>query len=612
MYHSHHPKENISDVCPKTGRPIKQNRKRWPFWLFPIIGFLALVWFLIRVIPKPSRALYPCQRIAQPLASGFVVWLLGLIGSALAYRRARRFFHQSRYVLGAALIAVAVMAIYWPFSITTENPAKAASFVPTDPANTPIGVAKGINPGRVVWVFNPDLTDPHGSNGRWWDDSRTDPQVAHTMMSRAIRNLTGIADQAAAWDAIFRYFNIKHSDENIGYQSGEKIAIKVNNIFSRSYRWSSGQSTNSPCPQILYALLWQLIEVAGVDEDGITVYDCIFYHGDPVYNYIHADFPGVRFAEGDATDRHGYEGGPGPDPGERIKVVPDPNVHVYYGDPDIVTDSGLVCFPTVVTEAKYIIDIALPRAHELAGVTLCAKNFFGSVWHPNDWEYYHGWNPAIMHAAVAAYDFTGGIKARPMGSYNALIDLMGHEHLGGKTLLFFVECLRYLHWSQPPFDLDESPSSLFVSQDGVAIDSVLVDFLRSERDVEEGAVDNYLHEAALADNPPSGTIYDPENDGIPLESLGVHEHWNNPIDKQYSRNLGTGDGIELIQSLVVNVTPGDFEPDDDVDFDDLCVLASHWHEVDQPGCIGDLDGDCDVDFDDLTILVNNWISTETE
>jgi hypothetical protein len=28
--------------------------------------------------------------------------------------------------------------------------------------------------------------------------------------------------------------------------------------------------------------------------------------------------------------------------------------------------------------------------------------------------------------------------------------------------------------------------------------------------------------------------------------LGVHEHWNNPVDRQYSRNLGTGQGIELV------------------------------------------------------------------
>jgi hypothetical protein len=26
----------------------------------------------------------------------------------------------------------------------------------------------------------------------------------------------------------------------------------------------------------------------------------------------------------------------------------------------------------------------------------------------------------------------------------------------------------------------------------------------------------------------------------------VHEHWNNATDKKYSRNLGTGKGIELV------------------------------------------------------------------
>ncbi len=31
-----------------------------------------------------------------------------------------------------------------------------------------------------------------------------------------------------------------------------------------------------------------------------------------------------------------------------------------------------------------------------------------------------------------------------------------------------------------------------------------------------------------------------------MESLGVHEHWNNATDKQYSRNLGKRQGIELV------------------------------------------------------------------
>jgi parallel beta-helix repeat protein len=60
-----------------------------------------------------------------------------------------------------------------------------------------------------------------------------------------------------------------------------------------------------------------------------------------------------------------------------------------------------------------------------------------------------------------------------------------------------------------------------------------------------------MHEAALAGNPPSGTVYDPEGDGIPLTSLGVHEHWDSPVTKRYSRNLGADEGIELVVPALV-------------------------------------------------------------
>jgi hypothetical protein len=86
----------------------------------------------------------------------------------------------------------------------------------------------------------------------------------------------------------------------------------------------------------------------------------------------------------------------------------------------------------------------------------------------------------------------------------------------------------------------------------VAIDSVGLDFLRNEQTVNPAVVDvvgnpdNYLHEAAMANKPASGHAYDPEGDGTAVESMGVHEHWNNPTDRKYSRNLGTGKGIELI------------------------------------------------------------------
>ena len=160
-------------------------------------------------------------------------------------------------------------------------------------------------------------------------------------------------------------------------------------------------------------------------------------------------------------------------------------------------------------------------------------------------------------------------------TYRTLVDLIGHDHIGGKTLLYLVDALyggkgwdgTPYKWNLAPFGGDW-PSSLFVSQDPVAIDSVGYDFLLAEWPQEvsiaEGGAQDYLHEAALAENPPSATFYDPEGDGTVMTSLGVHEHWNNAVDKQYSRNLGSAAGIELVSSNPI-ACMGDIDWDGDVD-----------------------------------------------
>ena len=106
-------------------------------------------------------------------------------------------------------------------------------------------------------------------------------------------------------------------------------------------------------------------------------------------------------------------------------------------------------------------------------------------------------------------------------------------------------------WEQAPFN-GSFTQSVIASQDPVAIDSVASDFLANEPMVQrlnynlnEG-MENYLHEAALADAAPSGTVYG-DGQGGALQSLGVHEHWSNGADKLYSRNLGADEGIELVR-----------------------------------------------------------------
>jgi hypothetical protein len=526
-----------------------KSKHHWFTWIFPIGGLLALIWFLIRVIPKPSRATYPCQRVAFPLASGFVVWLTGAIGSIAAFRKAKHCFAQSRYVLCVILIAVSVGSIWLAQSITTEVVVLADEPV----ANAPIGIAKGVHPGRVVWVHDPDATDWDGpGNGYWWESSHTNQSVVDQMMSRAIRELGGEATDADAWDRLFRYFNETHGKGDAGYKSGEKIVIKVNYVGCITV-WSGRLVTNiedynlrsldymNTSPQMIIALLGQLVNEVGVNEEDITVGDTLCYFPNEFYNVCHEKFPNVRYL--DYLGKFGRTQA-------KLSSVP-----FYWSTPD-AADKTTDYAPASYVEADYLINMANLKSHnDQAGITLCAKNHYGSlVRKPARMEEYYD-----MHKDLP-YTTPG------MGRYRPLVDLMGHKHLGGKTLLYLIDGLYAgkhakerapRKWNNPPFDGDWS-SSLFASQDPVAIDSVGFDFLWAEWDdaPHRSGTSDYLIEAALANDPPSGTFYDPDHKGnvVRLASLGVYEHWNNPVDKQYSRNLGTGKGIELIKlSSAANV-----------------------------------------------------------
>jgi hypothetical protein len=536
--------DNEVRICPKTGRPANARKHRWAGWVLPLTGLVSLVWFLIRVVPKPSRATYPCQRVAAPLAGGFVVWLLGLAGSSLAYRRARRLLSQSRYVMAAVCAGLAVAALWGALSITSSDPA-GAGVVTAEPPNNPMGVAKGIHPGRVVWIRDPVATSWDGATGAWWEDDNTNQDAVDHMVCRAIHALTGQSDDKLAWEALFRYFNQMHGLGDAGYQRGEKIAIKINMNQDEGSTW--GPAAGMPSPHVIYALLGQLIRVAGIPGSAITVYDASRYIGDPIYDKVRSDpdpnFQSVTFVVAPDLARNG-----------RVAAVHDPAQPVY-------TKGGTAYLPRCVTEAKYLINLALLRPHTGAGVTLCAKNHFGSIRFPSVTRH-QGWTPEPIH--------NYGGRSKPMDTYNCLVELDGHKHLAGKTLLYFIDGLypaehesaNVMKWAS--FG-DDWFSGVLASQDPVAIDSVGFDFLRNEPRCTQvvGQPENYLHEMALADNPPSGTFYDPEHDGIRLESLGVHEHWNNAVQRQYSRNLGTGTGIELVvpplrseEGRVQNLTQG--------------------------------------------------------
>ena len=287
--------------------------------------------------------------------------------------------------------------------------------------------------------------------------------------------------------------------------------------------------------------------MVGVAQSDITIGDSTGLWVNELYNMLQPTFPNVRY-----MDARGTLG--------RTKATRS-TVPLYWSTTEANGKSQDYLLQAVV-DAKYLINFSILKAHERNGITVAAKNHFGSLSGGNDnprkpttTNYYN-----IHLRLPLETDANAWPQRASMAQYRPLVDLNGHQGMGGKTVLYLVDGIYAgkgwagvpSTWSMTPFD-GNWPSSLFVSMDEVAVDSVAFDFLSQQwADLALAAegVQDYMHEMALANNPPSGTFYDPEHDGQAMASQGVHEHWNNPIDKQYTRNLGTGNGIELVYRRV--------------------------------------------------------------
>jgi hypothetical protein len=606
-------RRHAPSVCPKTERPIERaSRWQWHRWLLPVTGLAATIWFLVRVIPKPSRATYPCQRVAFPLASSFVVWLLGLAGSVVAFRRAKFALARARYV-AAGLAIVASVAFIWMAMSADSNSVRAVRADAPLVGNAPIGEGVGVHPGRVAWIHDANAATWTGSFSSWFprapywhDDASTNPQVVKEMFSKALRTLTGAGSDYAAWDALFKNFNERMGRSDVGYQPGEKIAIKVNFVLMGGTRNGNKTALSQiDCsPQLTIALLRQLTDIAGVEPNKISIGDPSQDMANYWYDKVEPNCPGVIYLTKSGSNLYG-----------RTPVTYDTTAPFYWSDPVTSRVQGKTqdYVPTAFSQADYFINFAILKSHTQNGITVTAKNLYGALRIPNAGGYYD------MH-------WTRAMETPGMGHYRALVDLVGHPKLGGKTLLYLIDGLyggqgwdaRPVRWTIPPFN-GNWPSSIFLSQDPVAIDSVAFDFLFAQWTGSPGNYDgypqmsgaeDYLHEEALANNPPSGAIYDPNHDGGLTESLGVHEHWNNVIDKQYSRNLDpNGTGIELAtQPGLV----GDFDSSGIVDANDLAILDAamgsrpgdaNW----DPACDISIPSDGVIDEADRAIVLDQRI-----
>jgi uncharacterized protein (DUF362 family) len=432
-------------------------------------------------------------------------------------------------------------------------------------SNDPIGIAKGIFPGRVVWAHDPKATKWKGNwklkSDQYWLDDNTDQQRVEAMLITTLTKLTGKENQDSAWAAIFKYYNATIREmKNRGYKEGEIVAIKPN--FNNSEGPDKMDNYTDESPQLILAMIRQLVNKAHVLPKDIVVYDVRRFIPSYLLTKVWNEFKDVRFVQIEEAkdsqpknlsfgDYHGLEAA--------IWVEGITYSNGKYDKARLI--------PKQVFDATYIINMALLKAHSYpyntmedgdegqTGISMCGKNHFGSIQAP--WE---------LHAAINTN------QEAIRNAYSPIVDLAASQNLGGKTILFILDglyCGRKWrtypqHFPNPPFNNKAEPyentnwpSSILASMDGVALDCVGLDILNSQtknnidssghsRILLRTRADDYLLEMAQPDNPPSGIKY--LQNGNPVKSLGVYEHWDSDLSRRYSRNIDQlkGKGIELI------------------------------------------------------------------
>ncbi len=485
---------HIFTRCSTTGRIngiVKE--KRSPI-LFTIVGIAATVWFLIRVIPKPSRAGYPCMQATAPVMSSFVMWIISLFAIRSLYQKARNAV-LSRNTLSTGLTVITFLIISATLLSQNYSTLYAAYIAPPPESNAPIGTGIGIFPGRVAWVHNPSAALWNGS-GTWYAADLNPQDEYNKSFILGLENLTDEQGDHDAWDAIFKWYNKDHGREGTGYQPGDKIAVKINTNNAEYTGLQDADGQIDANPQTTLTVIRSLV-LAGVPEQDIWVGDPSRAVTDNIFTPLHSAYPDVNI-----VDFYGNDG--------RVTtgIIDDIAIN------SDVTNGISKCF----YDARYIVNIPLLKGHVGQGVTFGAKNFYGNTGIKSPWTENDNKHPGT----------------------SSMTEWMVNPHFGGKTVLWLMDAMypaRDLNgapadgWNGYPFN-GKAAGSFIMSLDGVAEESVSLDFfIQYHKDkLDENGGISHAEEYIIA---------------AAEKGAGVQEHWNNTFDRQYSGNLG-GSGIELI------------------------------------------------------------------
>lgn len=467
--------------------------KEWLKGKFFLLSLFSFVWVALRSGFKPSRIVYPCQQAAFAQFSSYLLlfYPAARIKKVLGYFKG---MSKPRAILSFSLMfliaAFLVNAAF--FSIGQVSRVKSVRTLAQHRTHPPVrkpaekhslvNIALADVPShRVVSIHDSDATNWNHSTGYHWQ--YIDQTTVDQMIGQGVMILTGTGSIEDAWS------------ELIPYQEGDQVAIKFNFNNSSSCGGGDDQGIDG-YSETANAVIDGLVSI-GVPPEDIWIYDA-----------MHRVVPD-RFIEGIDNQDVQFFGGTG--------AICDGNYHnTSLVDPGSVDVSGFSCDAgnlgedvirpsLVLVEAEHLINIPLFKSHG-SYVTLALKNHYGSV-------YYDLNDNMSMHKYFESED--GGCD---LETENVLADINNNPHIRDKTRLVIGEGIfgnPHTNWqSVERWEIfgDDDPNIYFFSADPIAISSVMTDYIMEER----GWQDHWqLHAGALL-------------------GLGVHEHWDNFTNRQYS------------------------------------------------------------------------------
>lgn len=350
-------------------------REHW-HW---IAGFLAAAWILIRSSTKPQRLTYPCQRVALPLATNWVLAVFAFFAGSIFLRRFTRFSAFAIPIIGAIWFISAIpqasrsgvndiaslptwevddpistVFVMDSIPLTTGSLAPGDSTVPDEYLSDPaIDTLFQIMANRGVYIHRED-SQPDGivglddivvikGNFQWTGRNTTDTDRVKGLIWQILQHPDGFTGEIIVCDNTQDVGTGINEDDNNSDDREQSLPDVVNTFYAKGY----------PVYYLCWAYIWSVVaeEYSYGDYDDGYIYE----------NETKISYPKFASPSGEyyISMRHGI-----------------------WNSETSEYDSTRLC----------IIDFPVLKAHVMSGATIGVKNWIGMLTTAHASSRYGGWS----------------------------------------------------------------------------------------------------------------------------------------------------------------------------------------------------------------------------